>query len=885
MIRIRNSLTGEDVKFGHASVARPKLIENGKPTSRWQPDVYVQSFVPEALTAINNAPAISITTTPVNSIDFQKYVATLYGSRFQTPLPIVPMPQVDLSQQQASQKEASVQQILQQRVDIPEYGHYFQNCLALDDKGHERELRNFDMFGAKVTILDRAKTTFTVKVPGLREESPSVKYGDYIMLRQWVEQPALSLNLGIYGWKPTSNSRPGFTGYESTAIVVAVDKITDTLHIRAFGLLDTPQIRCNIIFDRQPHLTQRLQVAVFDVAKELRKTSFGQSQLSPGPIQQSKWLKNMLFPTQECGVVQDGLPSANFALQWVDLALNYEQKKAVNSVATSNYGELCYLINGPAGTGKTKTICEMVIQLGKKYDLEGCILLCAPSNQAADTLALRLRKLFQPTEMLRLNHFSRTFAELPMDIMLYCFIEDSIFSLPPVDRLMRYKIVITTCHDADSLIQARLSNRDLFNLHRDMSRVLFPHQLSRPPCPPLHWSALIIDEAAQATEPEILIPLSVVTPPTDAPVEVVQPLFVMAGDQHQLGPRTYDTTTRLHVSLFERLSNEPVYAEHPLARKRMRNHPAEKHMLRPPFANLTRNYRSHPALLAVPSSLFYSNTLIPEVTNIHIAAEWHKWSHRKPGWPVHFVINGGSDECEDIQSSTHGWYNKAEASKAIGCAQDILKTLQISDQSEICIMSPFRAQVRYLRKVARERGLHTLNIGPLEAFQGLEKRVVIICTTRARLRFLADDRSRGAGVIWEPKKFNVALTRAKEGLVVIGNPWVLASDPFWLAFLNYCWRNDLYWKDPVLDGSTLMQNTQEGKVNDWTPEQKSEEGSGVDNGGLESALLFKERLQLEGPITKRGLLGHLEDEQWRSGVEAEETVGAFADLTVDPDDE
>ena len=98
-------------------------------------------------------------------------------------------------------------------------------------------------------------------------------------------------------------------------------------------------------------------------------------------------------------------------------------------------------------------------------------------------------------------------------------------------------------------------------------------------------------------------------------------------------------------------------------------------------------------------------------------------------------------------------------------------------------MSPFRAQVRLLRKMAREGDLRKLNIGPMEAFQGLESRFVILCTTRARRRFLDDDGVGGAGIVGEPKKLNLAITRPKEGLVVIGNPWVLGMS---YRFLDAC---------------------------------------------------------------------------------------------------
>lgn len=136
-----------------------------------------------------------------------------------------------------------------------------------------------------------------------------------------------------------------------------------------------------------------------------------------------------------------------------------------------NFGDFCYLIHGPPGTGKTLTICEVATQLGKDTGLYGSILLCAPSNPAADTLALRLKGHFQPRELLRLNHFSRTFAEVPRELLPYCHVENDIFNLPPIDKLMAYRIVVTTCQAADLLVRARVTNRDLYLLHNEMAKI------------------------------------------------------------------------------------------------------------------------------------------------------------------------------------------------------------------------------------------------------------------------------------------------------------------------------------------------------------------------------------------------------------------------------
>ncbi|KAK3075027.1 hypothetical protein LTR53_002062 [Teratosphaeriaceae sp. CCFEE 6253] len=180
---------------------------------------------------------------------------------------------------------------------------------------------------------------------------------------------------------------------------------------------------------------------------------------------------------------------------------------------------------------------------------------------------------------------------------------------------------------------------------------------------------------------------------------------------------------------------------------------------------------------------------------------------------------------------------------------------------EICIMSPFRAQVNVLRKLARGKtfGMRDVSIGPLEAFQGLESRLVILCTTRTRARFVEQDLARGLGIIHEPKRFNVALTRAKEGLVVIGNPAVLGKDVHWGAFLGFCRRNGL-WEGGVADS-------------------KQAKGGGIQAvSRLEKQMV---RAQEGGARGSRDLrngaqaLGVADDEEfvlWQSGVEMENVL-------------
>jgi helicase MOV-10 len=373
------------------------------------------------------------------------------------------------------------------------------------------------------------------------------------------------------------------------------------------------------------------------------------------------------------------------------------------------------------------------------------VLICAPSEAAADTLALRLKNYLNDKQLLRLNRPQRADNEVPSDLLPYCYMENDKFHLPPFEKIMAYNVVVTSCRDAAILGNARLTNNDLWEVERNMISAFRPEE--QKPTPNLHWGALIIDEAAQATEIDVLPAISVVCPPSAYPANRALPRFIMAGDENQLGPRTSSRDPQFSISLFARLFNRPPYRDHPLSRTKIKpstGPPVLKKsmlpMIYPPFANLIRNYRSHPAILSLPSSLFYNDTLIPQIPTLSGPLQHSElWCGRK--WPVLFVPNTANDE---IERDGGEWYNMAEARLACRTAETLVYGSSVN-QADICIMSPFAAQVKILRSLIRSgaygggSGMWDVNIGPLEAFQGLEKRVVIICTTRTPSRFLIDD--------------------------------------------------------------------------------------------------------------------------------------------------
>lgn len=281
----------------------------------------------------------------------------------------------------------------------------------------------------------------------------------------------------------------------------------------------------------------------------------------------------MLFPEPGDQVVQYELSKGVSTLDFYDRSLNYEQQKAIDSIVCNDYGNIPYLISGPPGTGKTKTVVECALQLLSIDAQTQHILICAPSDSAADTISSRLARNLGPKELLRLNSPTRSFAEVPSTILPYTYAEKELFSLPVFETLMEYKVVVTSCRDSALLVAARVTNADLMQLHwtyyQKMKHTL---GLRDPPFRSLyHWTALLFDEAAQATEPETLISLSVVNPlkhPPDISVEK-EPQVVLVADYHQLGPKVSPLNeTALDTSLFERLFQRDIYAKHPLSRKK-----------------------------------------------------------------------------------------------------------------------------------------------------------------------------------------------------------------------------------------------------------------------------------------------------------------------------
>ncbi|XP_052017475.1 RNA helicase Mov10l1 [Apodemus sylvaticus] len=427
--------------------------------------------------------------------------------------------------------------------------------------------------------------------------------------------------------------------------------------------------------------------------------------------------------------------------------LNENQKLAVRRILSGDCRPLPYILFGPPGTGKTVTIIEAVLQV--HYALpDSRILVCAPSNSAADLVCLRLHesKVLKPAAMVRVNATCR-FEETIIDaIKPYCRDGEDIW------RASRFRIIITTCSSAGLFYQIGV-------------RVGY-------------FTHVFVDEAGQASEPECLIPLGLISD--------INGQIVLAGDPMQLGPVIKSRLAMaygLNVSMLERLMSRPAYLRDENAFGACG---AYNPLL---VTKLVKNYRSHSALLALPSRLFYHRELEvcadPKVVTSLLG--WEKLPRK--GFPLIFHGVRGNEAREGRSPS---WFSPAEAVQVMRYCCLLARNVssQVSSK-DIGVITPYRKQVEKIKILLRNVDLTDIKVGSVEEFQGQEYLVIVISTVRSNEDRFEDDRY-FLGFLSNSKRFNVAITRPKALLIVLGNPHVLVRDPCFGALLEYSVTNGVY---------------------------------------------------------------------------------------------
>ncbi|GAA5822875.1 hypothetical protein JCM11251_004409 [Rhodosporidiobolus azoricus] len=421
--------------------------------------------------------------------------------------------------------------------------------------------------------------------------------------------------------------------------------------------------------------------------------------------------------------------------------LNHSQIYAVKSVLQKPLS----LIQGPPGTGKTVTSASIVYHLSKMNP--GQVLVAAPSNVAVDQLTEKIHAT--GLKVVRVTAKSREALESSVSFLtLHSQVANSDFH-PELQKLIQLKQE-----------QGELSSSDERKF-KALSRSVEKEILSNadvicatcvgcgdPRLAKFKFRTVLIDEATQATEPECMIPLT---------FGVKQ--LVMVGDHSQLGPTIMNKKAAragLNQSLFERLillGNRPI--------------------------RLQVQYRMHPCLSEFPSNMFYEGTLQNGVTAPERLRKNVDFPWPQPTTPMYFHQNLGQEE---ISSSGTSFLNRTEASNVEKIVTRFFKAGVLP--SQIGVITPYEGQRSYVVSYMQMNGAlkkelyKEVEVASVDAFQGREKDYVIVSCVRS-------NEHQGIGFLNDPRRLNVALTRAKYGLIILGNPKVLSKHALWHYLLTH----------------------------------------------------------------------------------------------------
>ena len=442
-------------------------------------------------------------------------------------------------------------------------------------------------------------------------------------------------------------------------------------------------------------------------------------------------------------------------VEFYDGSLNEFQRKAVAACLAA---EDAAVVHGPPGTGKTTVLVELIRQAAARGER---VLATAPSNIAVDNMLEKLAKTH--LRVVRLGHPARTLESLRHN-NLAALIEadpgyDEVRELDARrERLIKRKSrhgraqfgyeerqerereirgLWRQARDIEFEISRRLiaSAQVVLATHGGISRKLVKGD----------FDLAAMDEASQATEPLSWVPLAMARK------------AVFAGDAMQLPPTIYSKQAAeegLSTTLFDRL----------------------KDILPGSLQTLLRvQYRMHETIMGFSSEQFYEGKLIAdEAVREHLAREL-------PGvaavdltsGPLAYVDTAGAGFDESWNELLESRENEGEARLASRLLDELLSAGILP--RNIALLTPYVAQARLLKSMVKVPGLE---IGSVDGFQGREKEATIVSLVRSN-----DDAE--VGFLSDTRRMNVAMTRARRLLIVIGDSATIGRHPFYSRFIAY----------------------------------------------------------------------------------------------------
>jgi len=461
--------------------------------------------------------------------------------------------------------------------------------------------------------------------------------------------------------------------------------------------------------------------------------------------------------------------------------LNEFQREAVEHALNNSIT----LIQGPPGTGKSLTIASIVLQLIqiKNNSRKKKTLVCAPSNNTVDHLTKMMDDL--GIKVVRLYSKSRETIDTSFE---YLTLHNQVKNLdiPKYDKLRRY---FQLMGEIGELEQRDKNQFD--QLYRSAERfILDKADVICCTCSAAFdarienrykFENVLIDEATQAVEPVCMLAM------LNGARKVV-----IVGDNKQLGPVVISrrvANAGLKLSLYERLIKLGITP-----------------------IRLLVQYRMHPELSMFSANRFYNgelrNGVIESERLLDMALEWPH-----PGKPIFFWNVRGYEE---ISPSGTSFINRLEVMKIDEIIVRLIKSG--IKPSQIAVITTYKGQRGYLNQFFRKQGhlkqnvFKEIELGSVDSFQGREKDIIIISTVRS------NDHS-NVGFLSDYRRLNVALTRAKRGMIIIGNAQLLSHSKYWSMFLY-----DLKKRGLVFEGSEYNKlvptnlDFNEPGIEDFNPE-------------------------------------------------------------------
>uniref|UniRef100_A0A182WBI2 RNA helicase n=1 Tax=Anopheles minimus TaxID=112268 RepID=A0A182WBI2_9DIPT len=659
---------------------------------------------------------------------------------------------------------------LNEKLSPKNYSRIMKNFIYLEEICLQIEFRKHDI---ERTHFTPEESFLALDVPNIAEARPSIMVGD-----------------SVRATAPWTKDTTIYQGYIHRVLHSRVLlKFDQTFHSRYNGESYAVQFTFGrSIFRKQHHAIKRIQMTL------------GYEYLFPEQIKVQAPQLNVRLNARNDMLREEVTADAVKVriLPWYNTVLNRYQKQAIVNVLRGEARPMPHIIFGPPGTGKTVTIIELIHQLVAHVP-SARVIVVTPSNSAAYLITERLARggILQPGDFIRLVAMSQVEREsVPEHLVQYCATVDV------GDERNTLGDVLVTESGLRMKFQAKHIGR-----HRvTISTCLGVGSLMLMSFDPNHFTHVIIDEAGQAMEPETLIPICQVSRTSGT--------VVLVGDPKQLSHPIHFSEGEVwnsNMSLMERLLlNQPLYA---VDRQQF---PDDTAGYNPRLVTMLRiNYRSIPSVLSLYNDLFYESALesfqpVVSEQDVELIAAVRDIVRLPPAANETCARNGfffcGINGTNKQSPESPSWFNPAEACMVHKIVERLYRGGRCGPD-DIGIITPYVMQVRSIRRIFDAASLESPKIGSVEEFQGQERKVIILSAVRSSSHYLPRDASTKLGFIAAPKRINVAISRAKVALVVVGNPHLLATDVIWGSLLQKAIDSGSYC------GCTIASNSLRQKSN------------------------------------------------------------------------